>query len=61
MAVALNPGATFEFGTPQALFETGIRVTISNQYAVARDGQRFLLNRPVSEPAPAAITAVIPW
>lgn len=61
MVVALNPGATFEFGTPQALFETGIRVAISNQYAVARDGQRFLLNSPVSEPASGAITAVIPW
>jgi Tol biopolymer transport system component len=66
MAVAVNAGATFEFGTPQALFRTGIRLmpvykTWMNQYAVARDGQRFLLNRPVSDPAPNAITAVIPW
>jgi hypothetical protein len=32
-----------------------------NQYAVSRDGQRFLLNRRVAEGAAGAITAVIPW
>jgi hypothetical protein len=63
---SVNLGATFECGPPQALFSTGIRLTPlyktwMNQYAVARDGQRFLLNRPVSDPAPSAITAVIPW
>jgi eukaryotic-like serine/threonine-protein kinase len=64
MAVATNPGATFELDTPQELFGTGLRLMQSNilpnLYAVARDGQRFLLNRRVSEPE-AAITAVIPW
>ena len=65
MAVAVNPGATFEFGTPQALFQTGLRFmprykTWMNQYALTRDGQRFLLNRPVPGTAPNAITAVIP-
>ena len=66
MAVAVNPGAAFEFGAPHALFETNLRLTPRyktwmNQYAVAHDGQRFLLNRPVPETAPSAITAVIPW
>lgn len=66
MTVAVNPGATFEFGAPQALFATGLRLmprykTWMNQYAVARDGQRFLLNRPVPDSTPSAITAVIPW
>ena len=65
MAVAVNPGATFEFRAPQALFATGLRLmprykTWMNQYAVARDAQRFLLNRPVGETTASAITAVIP-
>jgi hypothetical protein len=66
MAAAVNPGVTLEFGVPQALFETNLRLmprykTWMNQYAVAQDGQRFLFNRPVPETAPSAITAVIPW
>ena len=52
-----------EFGTPQALFATGLRLTPysmwMNQYAVANDGQSFLLNRPV-EQAAATITALLP-
>jgi hypothetical protein len=66
MAVAVKPGASFQFDTPQVLFETNLQLiprykTWMNQYAVAHDGQRFLFNRPVSEIAPNAITAVIPW
>jgi Tol biopolymer transport system component len=66
MAVPLSLGDTFECGTPQALFRTGLRLTPMykvwmNQYAAARDGQRFLLNRRLPETAPSAITAVIPW
>jgi len=65
MAVAVNPSATFEFGDPQALFETGFRLMLNvhytNQYAVARDGQRFLLNRRLPETGSGVITAVIPW
>jgi Tol biopolymer transport system component len=64
MAVPVNVGDTFECGAPQALFRTGIRLMPlykdwMNQYAAARDGQRFLLNRRL--PEPSAITAVIPW
>jgi len=66
VAVAVNLGTRFEFGAPQALFGTGLRFTPlyktwMNQYAVTRDGQRFLLNRQVPEGKPSAITAVIPW
>jgi len=66
VAVAVNLGDTFEFGTPQALFGTGLRFAPlykhwMNQYAVTRDGQRVLLNRQVPEGKPSAITAVIPW
>jgi Tol biopolymer transport system component len=66
MSVAVNPGPSFEFGTPQPLFTTGLRfLTLytlwMNQYAVSRDGQRFLLNRHLPETASGVITAVIPW
>ena len=66
VAVAVNLTSTFELGAPQALFGTGLRFTPHykvwmNQYAVTRDGQRFLLNRQVPESKPSLITAVIPW
>jgi hypothetical protein len=66
MAVAVNSGPAFEFGAPQPLFETGLLFMPHykiwmDQYAVSRDGQRFLLNRRVAETAAGAITAVIPW
>ena len=66
MSVTLNPGRDFEFGASEPLFTTGIRFlglssTWMNQHAVSRDGQRFLLNRPLPESAQSAITAVIPW
>jgi Tol biopolymer transport system component len=66
MSVSVNPGPDFEFGASQPLFRTGLRFltlyTIwMNQYAVSRNGQRFLLNRSLPETAHGAITAVIPW
>jgi len=65
MAVGVNAGGTFEVGDPQVLFATGLRLmprykAWMNQYAVSRDAQRFLLNRPVPETS-NAITAVVPW
>jgi Tol biopolymer transport system component len=64
--VAVTPGPSFEFGAPQRLFETGLLFLPHykiwmDQYAVSRDGHRFLLNRRVPEAAAGAITAVIPW
>ena len=65
-SVAVNPGPRFEFGAAQPLFPTGLRFVTRytawmNQYAVSRDGQRFLLNRHIPEATQGAITAVIPW
>jgi Tol biopolymer transport system component len=61
-AVAVDLKAA-DFGSPETLFDTGLRLNTysmwMNQYAVASDGQRFLLNRTVEPPA-TAITAVIP-
>jgi Tol biopolymer transport system component len=66
MSASVNSGPSFEFGDSEPLFTTGFRfLTIysqwMNQYAVSRDGQRFLVNRPLPEAAQGAITAVIPW
>ena len=62
-AVGVDLDAT-EFGTPQALFATGLRLTSHsmwmNQYGVANDGQRFLLNRPVEQASAMTITALLP-
>jgi Tol biopolymer transport system component len=66
MSVAVNPGPSFEFGPTQPLFTTGPWVPTRdaiwmNQYAVSRDGERFLLNRPLPDATQGAITAAIPW
>jgi Tol biopolymer transport system component len=65
MSVPVRSGRTLQLGAPQPLFPTGIRPTpmqtVTKQYAVSRDGQRFLLNAPVPEDAAATITAVLGW
>jgi eukaryotic-like serine/threonine-protein kinase len=58
-------GASFEAGTPVALFATrivngGTIATNRAQYAVARDG-RFLINQPVGDAAAAPITLILNW
>jgi Tol biopolymer transport system component/predicted Ser/Thr protein kinase len=59
MSIAVPAGDAFEPGAPTALFETGIAVeaTLTGQrpdvfYAVASNGERFLLNRAVTENPP---------
>ena len=65
MAVALDLSASLDPGNPQPLFETGLRLSELNiwstQYAVSRDGERFLLNRRPARAEPAPLTAVVPW
>jgi eukaryotic-like serine/threonine-protein kinase len=61
----------FEPGAPRALFDTGIvtpphstTIPMYHTYAVAPDGQRFLIPRPVSmlrESTPTPITVVVNW
>ena len=66
MAVPVTAaGASFEAGTPVALFPTRIvdGGTVANnrpQYAVARDG-RFLINQPVADATAAPITLILNW
>jgi Tol biopolymer transport system component len=65
MATGIRPGSTFQFDTPRALFETGLLIAstqlLMNQYAISRDGLRFLMNRRLPEPSAGAITAIVPW
>jgi Tol biopolymer transport system component len=60
MAVSIAAGPTFQAGVPKALFESRVEATgIKYSYAIARDGQRFLLL--IEEPKSPAITVVINW
>jgi len=62
MAVNIRSGAKLDAGSPRALFETGISVSVSrDQYAVTPDGQRFLLLKPLSDAAQAPLTVVVNW
>jgi eukaryotic-like serine/threonine-protein kinase len=58
-------GTTVEIDVPHPLFATGIQFVPQhkawmNQYAVARGGERFLVNRPVSPRNRDEITVVLP-
>jgi Tol biopolymer transport system component len=63
MAVSVKTGpSTFEAGTPTELFDTHITgsfIDRRNQYAVTKDGQRFLLNISAEDERPAPITVVM--
>jgi Tol biopolymer transport system component len=67
MSVPIRTTRGFAAGRPRPLFDTALSarnivpVIGSNQYDVTADGQRFLLNRPVSDPASSPITVVINW
>jgi hypothetical protein len=56
--------SALETGRPHALFDTGIRASFferRNQYLVARDGQRFLVNVSAEDENPSPITVVLNW
>lgn len=65
VAVEVKAGSTFETGAQRALFQTRVRDNTltgdRNQYAVASNGQRFLVVTPVSESSAAPITVVLNW
>jgi len=62
MRVAVETGATFDAGTPAPLFPVVIsQLNIRNRFAVAPDGQRFLVLTPVGEQASAPTTIVLNW
>ena len=63
MAVAVKEGSGFEAGPPTVLFEvSGLdRNFFRYPYAVAADGQRFLLLKPVEDSASRPMTIVQNW
>lgn len=65
MAAAVNgQGSGFEVGTVTSLFQTCARrgaFSMYYAYDVSADGQRFLVNSVVGEPASAPITLVVNW
>jgi len=65
MAVPVSTGASFESGSPVALFQTHRRQPISSQdtfsYDVSADGQRFLIATQVDESAAAPLSVFLNW
>jgi len=65
MAVQVKTDApTFESGAPRVLFETHILMREDrpgNQYAVASDGQRFLINSKIATTGAFPISVVVNW
>jgi serine/threonine protein kinase/Tol biopolymer transport system component len=62
MAVDVNLGKEAVVGTAKALFLTNIvRFEAPNRYAVAGDGQRFLINTKVEKSNTTPITVLLNW
>ena len=65
MAVAVTASASFEAGSPVALFQTHRRQPISSQdvfsYDVSGDGQRFLIATKGDEGAAAPLSIFLNW
>jgi Tol biopolymer transport system component len=62
MEADINVGSKVEVGTRKALFNAGLGPGLGAQYAVTRDGKRFLLNqRGGVNPAGSSVTIVLNW
>ena len=63
MAVDIRTQPKFEADPPRALFQTRILPAIEarNQYDVAPDGKRFIVNSRLTADASAPITVIVGW
>ncbi len=65
MAAPVTVGATFDAGSPVALFPATPRQPVSNTdlfvYDVSRDGQRFLINTQVKQAETVPMSVVLNW
>ena len=62
MAAEVKTVSTFEAALPVALFETHVdNYIIHNRYAVAANGQRFLVNEPFERGGSVPLTVVVNW
>jgi eukaryotic-like serine/threonine-protein kinase len=60
-AVSIDTTKGFTAGLPKTLFQTGV-VSMSQMYAVTKDGQRFLVNaRPANAAATTPLTVILNW
>ena len=50
---------TFEAGVPKVLFDP--RGVVYDNFAVTADGQRFLVNIPMTEEKAQSVTVVVNW
>jgi Tol biopolymer transport system component/predicted Ser/Thr protein kinase len=55
MAVDVTEGTTFEFGTPHSLFPAPALL----EFTVGRDGQRFLVNNRIEDPASTRASVIL--
>ena len=56
MAVAVKPeAASFEATAPRPLFDVPSRPGFTDRFVVTRDGQRFLVNLPLTSPEPVRV------
>jgi dipeptidyl aminopeptidase/acylaminoacyl peptidase len=71
MSVEIRPGATFTASEARPLFRTNVvgaylgspfpNGRVRNEYAVSRDGQRFLVNQPPGGAAAYGVRLVLNW
>jgi len=61
MATPIDTTHEFQAGIPQPLFNTGAAFAPRRQYAVSRDGQRFLTIVPERSPTGSPLTVVVNW
>jgi hypothetical protein len=67
MSAQVSGDPDLNAGAAKALFETGVRAkrgihdTWGQDYAVSRDGQRFLIHRRAGEGLTEPVTIIAPW
>jgi hypothetical protein len=64
MSVTIPEGDAFAAGVPKTLFQTRVPLTgnpYRTNYAVSRDGQRFLVNTSSDEGLSSPLTIVLNW
>ena len=59
VSIGLNDTSP-SFGLPKTLFPAG-GLSVTNMYAVTRDGQRFLVNRPQNMVTTTPLTVIVNW
>ena len=63
MAVPIDAIGQFAAGVPQALFRTAVPIFNNSrgQYAVTKDGKRFLTTATPQRPSVTPLTVIVNW